>query len=272
MDPTCVEYVPVTHSEHIAFPVVFLYVPATHCVQLLPLAPVDPALQAQSVTKTLAAGALECCGHSLHTSEEAPCAVEYFPTAHGVQTSAPVVILYFPGTHFVHTSPLSPVDPALQEQSSRVWVAAGALELGGHASHKLDCTASKDKNVPEGQLVHTADPAKSLYFPRPHSSQDCPLFPVYPTLHKQSVLRLLCSGASELSGQCKHVFSEIAANDSEYFPSPQRVHKTGPVLALNVPISHCVQIFPFNPLHPALHVQSVILLLPMGEEEPVKHA
>jgi len=74
--PIAVEYWPVSQLVHTAAPVETLYFPATHGVQMLPLAPVNPALQMQAVRSPLASGAFDCDGHAWHTFEIAPTAVE----------------------------------------------------------------------------------------------------------------------------------------------------------------------------------------------------
>lgn len=56
--PTDVEYLPVAQSAHAAVPGRGLYLPATHCVQGPPSAPVEPALQVQSTCASLPAGEL----------------------------------------------------------------------------------------------------------------------------------------------------------------------------------------------------------------------
>jgi len=74
--PIAVEYWPVSQLVHTAAPVATLYFPATHNAQILPSAPVCPALQMQAICSLLASGALDCDGHDWHTFEIAPIAVE----------------------------------------------------------------------------------------------------------------------------------------------------------------------------------------------------
>jgi hypothetical protein len=56
------EYLPATQLVHSAVPVGILYFPATHRAHAEPSAPVAPALQVQSPSASLAAGALELAG------------------------------------------------------------------------------------------------------------------------------------------------------------------------------------------------------------------
>jgi len=57
------EYLPLPQLLHAASPNVILYLPATQAVQGLPSGPVQPALQVQSTSSSLASGALEFDGH-----------------------------------------------------------------------------------------------------------------------------------------------------------------------------------------------------------------
>ena len=66
-------------------------------------------------------------------SDVPPTVVEYLPLWHSVQSSEPVPILYVPATHAVHVPPSLPVWPASQIQSASSLLAAGELELAGHA-------------------------------------------------------------------------------------------------------------------------------------------
>ena len=57
--PEVVEYVPLGQSVQDASPVDPLYVPATHCVQVPPSGPEEPALQEQAVMAELPASESE---------------------------------------------------------------------------------------------------------------------------------------------------------------------------------------------------------------------
>jgi len=64
---------------------------------------------------------------------------------------------------------------------------------------------------------------------------------------------------------------DIAFKTVEYVPAAQAVHAAGPGLALNVPLAHAEHVPPSSPLHPALHLQSIGLLLPSSEFESDGH-
>ena len=84
--PTVVEYLPSKQSVHKAAPVATLYFPATQFEHEPPFSPVEPALQMQSVSASLAAGAVEFVGQSVHKA-------------------SPVDTLYFPATQIEHEPP-----------------------------------------------------------------------------------------------------------------------------------------------------------------------
>ena len=68
--PSASEYWPCKQLVHASEPDEVLYVPAWQITQIRPLGPVDPALHAQSVRLSLALGASELAGHTVHTSDE----------------------------------------------------------------------------------------------------------------------------------------------------------------------------------------------------------
>jgi hypothetical protein len=70
-------------------PAEFLYLPATHAVHVPPLAPDQPALQAQYVISMLAIGECEFVGQAL-------------------QLPVPAELLNLPAPHAVHAPPSSP--------------------------------------------------------------------------------------------------------------------------------------------------------------------
>ena len=75
--PGDTEYVPISQSTHAVDPASVLYFPASQNKHVSPSKPVDPALQVQSIFSLLASGAWEFVGHSSHTSDVAPIALEY---------------------------------------------------------------------------------------------------------------------------------------------------------------------------------------------------
>jgi len=77
--PTTLEYCPGKQLAHAASPVASLYLPATHSAHAVPSSPVDPALQVQSVSRTLDCGEWELDRQSRHTSSMAPISGKYWP-------------------------------------------------------------------------------------------------------------------------------------------------------------------------------------------------
>jgi len=57
----------------------------------------------------------------------------------------------------------------------------------------------------------------------------------------------------------------------EYCPAKQLVHAAFPAAILYLPATHWVHDPPSGPVEPALHAQSVIVLLPAGESALVGH-
>ena len=164
--PTVDEYLPLPQSVHVSEPVLILYFPATHAVQVPPSLPVKPALQVQSVWTVLPWGEFALLGQL-------------------VQVPAPDVLLYLPAEQLVHNPPSGPLEPMLHVHALTV-----VLPLGD-----VDC---------EGQVVQAAEPAPALYVPAVHSLHEPPLLPVYPALHAQAVEEVLPSGASAFAGQFVH--------------------------------------------------------------------
>ena len=112
--PTVVEYVFTPQSVHAAFPLLVLYFPAPHDVQLPPLGPVNPALQIQEPINALPLGEFEFEGQFWHVDAVfEPTVPEYLPDPQSVHAALPLVSLYFPATHDVH-EPAGPVVPAAQ--------------------------------------------------------------------------------------------------------------------------------------------------------------
>jgi len=98
--PGVVEYVFSKQFVHTKLALTAVYVPATHCVHVPPLAPEKPALQEQSFSLPLAAAAAEFAGHARHTLDVmAPVVVEYVSAIHCMHCTLPASILYFPAPH-----------------------------------------------------------------------------------------------------------------------------------------------------------------------------
>ena len=93
---------------------------------------VEPSLQVQSASSSLATAEPENMGQPWQTSDVAPTAIEYLAAGHLVHTADPVAILYVPATHLMHVPPSGPVDPAMQVQSDCASLASGAWEFDRH--------------------------------------------------------------------------------------------------------------------------------------------
>jgi hypothetical protein len=122
----------VSHGVHVALPVVLLYFPATHTVQVPPFGPVYPALQALAIHAPLDVLAVD----------------ESEPMGQVEHDALPVVFLYFPATHAVQVPPFAPVKPALQMQAVSAVLEFGEVELPGHVEHVAD------KYLPAVQYSH----------------------------------------------------------------------------------------------------------------------
>jgi len=132
----------------------------------------------QSVSSPLASGELVCAGHAWHTSEAAPIAVENSLFSHPVHAELPRATLYVPATHSVQTPPSGPEDPALHKQSVCSSLASGAIVRNGHSWHTLEIAPIAMEYWAVSQLVHTAAPVATLYFPATHNAQKLPSAPV----------------------------------------------------------------------------------------------
>jgi hypothetical protein len=103
------------HAEHVPFPVLVLYVPASHAVHDTPSeAAVYPARQMHS---------------TLH-------GVELVPLGHTEHVPFPGLVLNVPAPHAVHDAPFeSGVYPARQKQYVAALLLAAELDPAGHAAH-----------------------------------------------------------------------------------------------------------------------------------------
>jgi hypothetical protein len=155
---------PVSHVEHVAFPVFSLYLPTTHCVQMPPSDPVEPASQVHAVKAELPTGESEYVGHVVHVV--APIAAEYVPDPQSRHESAPVATLYLPTTHCVQVPPLGPDEPGLQMQAVEDELPAGESEYVGQVEHVVAPITAE--YLPDPHLIHTVVPSAALYFPTEH--------------------------------------------------------------------------------------------------------
>ncbi len=184
--PTAVEYVPAAQSQQVAAPVDSLYFPDAHAVHEPPFAPVDPALQVQSVEAALPSGEFEFDKQAR-------------------QVAAPADGLYFPVTQAAHGPPFGPVDPALQVQLVEAALPAGELEFDGQMLHvEFVEVPTAVEYVPAPQSVHAADPVNTLYFPVAQNEHGPAFAPVDPALQVQLVKAALPAGELEFDGQALH--------------------------------------------------------------------
>jgi len=167
--PIAVEYWPDRQLVQAASPGSILYLPATHCTQVPPLNPVNTGLHTQSLTWALEIGDIESAWHAWQTSDPAPTAVEYFPTAHWLHSAVPRAALNFPATQMRHDSPSGPVNPGLQVQLVMTLLASGEFEFDEHGTQTSEIAPIVIEYCPAIQLLHAAGPFSSLYLPATHS-------------------------------------------------------------------------------------------------------
>ena len=131
---------------------------------------VKPAMQTQSQTASLPAGASEFAGHDEHwLSTVAATAAEYLPAPQSMHATFPLSVLYLPAAHCSHVPDADTVKPATQMQSETAPLPAGAYEFAGHAEQVLSAVAATAAEyLPAPQSVHAASPASALYLPATH--------------------------------------------------------------------------------------------------------
>jgi len=120
--------------------------------------------------------------------------------------------------------------------------------------------------------THGPSPSANLCVFALHALHVSPLSPVYPELHKQSVLASLASGALECSGHAVHTFSSRPPIVAENLANPHDVQTPIPEAILYVPATHKVHATPLvAPDDPALQLQSVNAELPAGAPVSAGH-
>jgi hypothetical protein len=162
------------------------------------------------VIAVLAAAELEDAGQLAHVlSVGAPPSAEYLPTMQPVQvlsSEAPGVVEYLPAMQLMHEL---------------------ATDVPGVVEY-----------LPAPQSMHEAAPVTALNFPAPHATHVPPFGPVWPALHRQSVVAMLAVAELEDALQLKHVLSAEAPGVVEYLPAPQSMHElatVAPVVARYLP-------------------------------------
>ena len=225
----------------------------------------------QAFLAPLALAELEPAGHARQTEAVVlPVSAENVPAGHGVHPCDPGVVLYVPATHCVQGPPLDPAEPALQRQFVGAGLPARECENAVQAEH-VEISEAPDisEYLPTTQSVHGKDPAPVLYFPATHNWHPPPSGPVAPALHVQAVETGLPAAENEFTGHAEHVTSEVAAEESEYFPGSQSVQGPTPSDSLCLPAAQCVHAPPSGPEYPALQRQSAKASLAAGEIELV---
>jgi hypothetical protein len=173
-------------------------------------------------------------------------------------------------------------------QSSSASLFAGANVFAGHASHcaapaaeylpASHCThvssetaPGVDDIIPAPQLEHVVASSCALYDPAVHIwhvALTVPrLFVRNPLRHLQSDGCVLPLSDLEFVWHGTHTLADVAATAGEYVLLPHSVHACGPGAVLNVPGTHAVHGWPFAPVYPALHWQSLAWSLPGGAAE-----
>ena len=119
--------------------------------------------------------------------------------------------------------------------------------------------------LPASHCVHSAEPNADLYLPAAHDSQVPPSGPLYPMLHRHCDCCVdPLDVVVESAGQDSHVEISVAFIVSECLPTGQSRHADEPMTLLYLPATHATQVplSPSGPENPALHLQSVIRVLP----------
>ena len=213
--PVVMRYFPAMQSAHPVAPVKILYFPAMHAVHVPPFGPVYPRLQRQLVKRLLPIGETELSGQFWHNPISAePETVLYVPALQSMQVlvvEAPQAVEYLPVSqlrHVVNTEAPTVVEYLPLLQSVQAWF-----------------------------------PCVSLYFPASHAIHVPPSGPVYPTTHRQLVLRLLPLREKEFGEQDTHVVLEIAPGVPEYVlaaQAKQELSKEAPVVVRYLPAPHAM--------------------------------
>jgi hypothetical protein len=187
-----------SQAVHVALPVTFLYVPASHAVQAVPSAPVNPAIHVHDVLIVLPTAEKVLAGHGEQVSNVAAVvATEKVFAAHGMHVAAPVADLQVPAPQGLHATPSAREYPAKQVHqalfaSEKVLfghavqlVAAAALYVSAmHVVQTLFTFApTAVLYVPAVQFVQAAEPLVDFHVPTPQGVHTTPSERVYPARH-----------------------------------------------------------------------------------------
>jgi hypothetical protein len=208
----------------------------------------NPMLHRQSDASSLERGAFEFGVQASHTeAADAPTTVENVPDLQLSHCASPAKVLNFPASQCTQMLPLEPVAPELQVHLVRRALAAGECDFSGHNLHSLATSPTTVEYSPAKQWLHGMSPLATLYLPAVHCTQAPPSGPVDPGLHLQSVSLLLACREREFDVQGWQVCAAEAAENTEYVPSRQLIHRDAPVAILYFPALHAVHVCPFSP-------------------------
>jgi hypothetical protein len=232
-------------------------------------------LHATQVALDVAASAVEYefCRQSVHAT--APVSALCLPAWHAVQgrPSLPVTCEWYPARHLQSASTLLiPGANVLIGQISHCAAPAAEYVLASHCSHSSSDTAPGfDDLYPAPQLEHVVASSCALNDPALHTWHVAfakpRLFVMYPGRHLQSDCRVLPMSDFDDVWHPRHTLLEVAATACENVLLPHSVHLSGPSVVLYVPGTHAMHAWPFSPVYPALHWQSVASSLPAGAFE-----
>jgi len=173
-------------------------------------------------------------------------------------------------------------------QSLSILLSPGANVFCGQISHCAapaaeyvstpHCTQSSsdtapgfDDLYPAPQLEHVVASSCALNDPALHTWHVAfakpRLFVMYPGRHLQSDCRVLPMSDFDDVWHPRHTLLDVAATAGENVLLPHSVHLSGPSVVLYVPGTHAMHAWPFAPVYPALHWQSVASSLPAGAFE-----
>ena len=224
-------------SEHAAVPAAILYLPSEQAWHAPPSGPWYPGLHTQCTAAEEPSTDCVCAGHCWHALlDAAPRVGENVSASHATHvlaSAAPNAEENLPSTHSAHV-------PAV--------VAAAATE-----------------NVPAPQLLQSADPVISLYFPATHATHGPPPAPVNPELQTQLLANTLPLGDCESAAHGAHTLASVAPTASECVLAGHSVHGAEPGVVLYLPSAHAVHVPPSAPVNPALHRQLLASTLPLGD-------
>ena len=188
--------------------------------------------------------------------------------AQGSHEAEPFELLYVPAMQLVQDPPSGPLDPTLHVQLMRASLPGGDLDWEGQFEHVLNVVAPEIfEYVFMAQGSHEAEPLELLYVPATQLVHDPPFGPLDPTLHVQLLRASLPGGDLDWEGQFEHVLNVVAPEVFEYVFLAQRSQVLEPEELLYLPAVQIVQGPPSGPNQPALHLQSELLILPVGEFE-----